>query len=225
MKAYLNDTAVKEKYLNRVLAHKKADAIVQGTYWTGSKGCAVGCTIEGSDHSKYETELGIPKELAYLEDGLFEEMNIKDAIEWPSKFLNAVQVGTDLSQVVAKFVIWEFEDKNNGLSKIKDVKKDKEVFGFCEEVVALYKRTLTESVSEEEFYQLYLKIDRAGAWARAGARAGAWAWAWAGARAGAGAGARAWAWAWAGAGAGYEKQILISSEKLLELIKKAPIAK
>jgi hypothetical protein len=67
--AYKGKQSIKNKYLKRVEEHYKADEIIQGVYWENGKGCAVGCTIEGSDqHEKYETELGIPRELAYLED-------------------------------------------------------------------------------------------------------------------------------------------------------------
>lgn len=169
LKAFNGDEKIKEKYLNRVLAHQKADEIIQGRYWENGKGCAVGCTIEGSDHSKYETELGIPQEVAYLEDVIFEELKNGKAKEFPARFLKAVPVGADLSKVTAQFVVWQFEDEKYGLKNIKEIQEDKEIYGFCEEVVALYKRVIAnEEVSEKEFYDLYLKIDGAGAgaWAR-----------------------------------------------------------
>ena len=61
LRAFHNDPKIKAKYVARVLEHQRLDHIVKGIYWEKGKGCAVGCTIEGSDHSKYETELGIPK--------------------------------------------------------------------------------------------------------------------------------------------------------------------
>lgn len=70
--AYKNKPSIKKKYVARVKAHRDADEIVKGIYWENGKGCAVGCTIEGRDHSKYETELGIPRILAHLEDTIFE---------------------------------------------------------------------------------------------------------------------------------------------------------
>jgi len=217
MKTFNQET--KDKYIARVKEHQKADQIIKGQYWENGKGCAVGCTIEGSDHSKYETELGIPKEIAYLEDTLFENLPNELAMTFPLRFLEAVPINADLSKVIAKFVIWQFEDEEHGLKNIKEIQDDKEVYGFCEEVVAIYKRTLTEEVDKDEFYQLYLKIDRAramawaGAWAWDWTRAGAWARAWA--RAGDGAGT----WTWAGAEDGAENRFVIMSEKLLELIK------
>lgn len=198
MKAFLGKTSVKTKYVNRVKAHAKADEIIKGSYWQNGKGCAVGCTIEGSDHSKYELELGIPKELAYLEDVIFEELPNAEAKKFPLRFLQAVKVGADLSSVIPKFVIWQFEDEKYGLKNIQEVKDDKEAYRFCEEVVALYKRDLAgDKPSEDEFYQLYLKIDRAVAGARV----------------------RAWAVAGARARVEYEMRCIAMADKLIELLK------
>ena len=41
------------------------------------------------------------------------------------------------SLVIPRIVIWQFENKKYGLKNIKEVRKEKEVYGFCEEVVAL----------------------------------------------------------------------------------------
>jgi hypothetical protein len=75
MKAFHNKPEIKEEYLQRIRTHKAADQIIHGSYWENGKGCAVGCTIHGNDHSRYETELGIPKNIAYLEDSIFEGLS------------------------------------------------------------------------------------------------------------------------------------------------------
>ena len=66
MIAYHNDPKIKNKYLARVRAHAKADRLVRGIGWDGQKGCAVGCTLENYQHAAYDTELGIPQEIARL---------------------------------------------------------------------------------------------------------------------------------------------------------------
>jgi hypothetical protein len=120
LRAFHNKKSVKAKYLKRVRAHKKADSIVQGYgYWQDGKGCAVGCTIEGSDHSRYETELGIPEWLAYVEDKLFEGMSQKKARVWPAKFLSAIPVGADLEPVKNKFTVLLLEHALGSLDKVK----------------------------------------------------------------------------------------------------------
>lgn len=89
MKAFHNDPKIKAKYLKRVRAHAKADEIVKGRYWEDGKGCAVGCTIHSSNHSAYETELGIPRILARLEDTLFENLPNVLAKTWPYKDISS----------------------------------------------------------------------------------------------------------------------------------------
>jgi hypothetical protein len=210
----LADPKVREKYIDRVQAHAVADEIVQGKYWENGKGCAVGCTVQTGDspHEAMETELGIPRELAWLEDTIFEGLSNGEAKAFPLRFLKAINTGADLSLITAKFMVWQFDDDKYGMKNIPEVKADTEMMGFCEEVVALYKRVIAgDPPTEAEFEDLYVRIDRAsaGARARASAWARAWARAWASARASArarasasaSAGARAWAWASARASA------------------------
>jgi hypothetical protein len=221
--AFHGKQSIKKKYLARVRAHRKADQIMKGRYWEGGKGCAVGCTIHSAVHDAYEQELGIPTVLACLEDGLFENMANKDAMEFPERFLSAIPVGADLSLVFAKLVVWEWEDPQHGLKAIPEVASDAELVDCCERLVALYKRVIAgETVAENKWSELEILADRlARARAWAGAWAGAWAWAraraWAGAGAWAGARARAWA------GEEYEKQVLITANKLIELLAEAPV--
>jgi hypothetical protein len=115
MIAFHNDIKIKDLYLNRVKEHRIADEITKGIYWENGRGCAVGCTIHGSDHSKYETELGIPIILARLEDGIFEGLPLSRAKIWPEEFLNSINVGSDLSDVWPKFAIWLLTDKDHGV--------------------------------------------------------------------------------------------------------------
>lgn len=103
--AFHNDPKIKKFYLNRVLAHQKADNLVRGLGWKDGKGCAVGCTLEKYDHKAYESELGIPAWLAGVEDVLFEGMSEKKSRTWPSKFLSAVKPGIDLEKVKVPFLI------------------------------------------------------------------------------------------------------------------------
>ena len=115
MKAFHGDPKVKEKYVGRVKAHRKADQIIKGQYWEEGKGCAVGCTIHGSDHQAYETELGIPVELAYLQDCLFEDLPNEEAQNFPVDFLESIPVGADLDLVLHQFLYWLLVDPQDGV--------------------------------------------------------------------------------------------------------------
>lgn len=45
LQAFHNDQAVKTKYVNRVIAHQKADNLIRGQGWQGGKGCGKGRKI------------------------------------------------------------------------------------------------------------------------------------------------------------------------------------
>jgi len=111
MLAYHNRKGIKEFYLDRVRAHRCSNDIVQGYgYWDNGRGCAVGCTVHSSDVRAYERELGIPMELARLEDMLFEQLPRECANLWPERFLEAIQPGADLSQVRSQYTHWVRHD-------------------------------------------------------------------------------------------------------------------
>jgi len=93
LKAFLNDKKIKQKYIKRLEQHYKHDEIIKGKYWEDGKGCAVGCTVHSDSHKCYESELGIPEWLAYLEDRLFEGMTNDKAKEFPLRFIKAIPVG------------------------------------------------------------------------------------------------------------------------------------
>lgn len=86
------------------------------------KGCAVACSIRSlflargleltvdeldnisngyRSHSLLADKLGIPRELALLEDIIFEGFDIDDEahLEWPMRFASAMRVGADLGKV------------------------------------------------------------------------------------------------------------------------------
>jgi len=113
MLAFHNDPAIKEKYITRVRDHMAADHFVQefGPYYdknTG-RGCAVGCTLnlrvldECFLHRQYESQLGLPEDLAYLEEAIFEDSSPTYAATWPLRFLNAIPVGADISESMDKW--------------------------------------------------------------------------------------------------------------------------
>src|ERR1019366_7921066 len=99
MQAFHNDPAIKEKYLNRVRLHREADDLIRGIGWDGHRGCAIGCTLEKYNHAAFETELGIPEQIARLEDGIFESLPINLAMAWPERVLSAIKPGANLAMV------------------------------------------------------------------------------------------------------------------------------
>lgn len=149
MKAFHNDPEIKDSYLQRVREHRIADEITKGVYWEHGKGCAVGCTIHGSNHYQYESELGIPVFLAKLEDEIFEGMTNDRAKGWPEQFLNAINVGADLSSVYVKFYIRILGDSEKGVINRTNNENSKKVI---QDVINLFNRKIAGyGVSSEEW--------------------------------------------------------------------------
>jgi hypothetical protein len=99
MQAFHNDPAIKAKYQARLAAHRTAEELIQGTGFSNGRGCAVGCTLDAYDHSRYPIELGLPQWLAHLEDALFEALPVEQAKQFAEDFLEAVPVGADVEPV------------------------------------------------------------------------------------------------------------------------------
>src|ERR1700761_2407482 len=109
--AFKDTKITKPAVMSQLRGHAKADEFIKGTYWERGKGCAVGCTIHGSDHALYEPKFGIPQMLARLEDTIFEGLPNSDAQQWPIAFMKAIKPGADLSLVGWKFLHWLLTDE------------------------------------------------------------------------------------------------------------------
>jgi hypothetical protein len=123
--AFHGKQETKTKFLERVRAHREADELIKGIYWEKGKGCAVGCTVHSDDHGAYEKQLGIPRVLARLEDGLFEALPNGDAMLWPERFLSAIQPGADLSLIWPRFAVWMLVDEKWGVLQFALTEKSK----------------------------------------------------------------------------------------------------
>src|SRR6266571_3756661 len=137
MLAFHGKQEVKDFYVSRVRAHYEADEIIHGRYWENGRGCAVGCSIHGSNHSAYETELGIPRILAHLEDCIFEGMGNGDSKEFPLRFLSVIEPGADLSLVWYQFAHWLLIDPEDGVIRFAKANKTREAI---QQVADLYNR-------------------------------------------------------------------------------------
>ena len=148
MEAFHNDPLIKEYYFNRLNEHYKADEIIQGKYWENGKGCAVGCTIHSSDHDKYESKLGIPICLAYLQDTIFEGLPNELAKVFPIEFLSVIKVGSNLSKVSKLFMIWVLTDEKYGVLQYAEDKK------VIQDVADAIEQDMVSLISVEEWLEL-----------------------------------------------------------------------
>jgi hypothetical protein len=117
--SFHGDEAIKQKYLMRVRKHRLANQIVKGVHrWKHEKGSAVGCTLHSYNYWAYEDELGIPNQLACIEDNLFRLLANDQAQLFPEQFLEAIQVGVDPYPAFWKFMLFVLLDAENGLMAI-----------------------------------------------------------------------------------------------------------
>ena len=212
MKAFLDSPELAAAVRAQVQAHYDADEIIKGKYWEDGKGCAVGCIIHGSEHSRFESELGIPKDIAYLIDAIFEALPNGEAKEFPRRFVNAIRPGADLSMVIQRFLLWLLADPTYGVivHARQDATKPKL---FVTAVIALFDAWVRTGQRPTEDSALGRAAGAAwdawAAWADLAARA-AW-----GGLPGAAWAARA---AWAVLGAARAPWAKLSADKLIELL-------
>lgn len=123
MIAYHSDPTLKTAVLGQLAEHRRMDAIVQGRYWSGGRGCAVGCLTHDptGGHRKFPELWGIPVELAHLMDALFELLPRADAPEWPMRVMAAIPVGADLSMVWSRWALWMLRGLPVQNAEVKDV--------------------------------------------------------------------------------------------------------
>lgn len=114
--AYHGDPTLKVAVLAEMAGHRAADTLIRGTYWTNGRGCAVGCLTRDphGGHAEYPARWGIPEELAWLEDQIFEELPREHRMAWPERFLAAIEPGADLSRVRAAWTAVLMLDPERG---------------------------------------------------------------------------------------------------------------
>lgn len=102
MQSYFNNPELKAEKISHMQAHIDADELIRGSGWDGSRGCAVGCTFDDYDHSKFPELLGIPEWAGWLLDHLHE--NTTKGYQYKGDpvalaFLKAIKPGSDLTAV------------------------------------------------------------------------------------------------------------------------------
>lgn len=168
MQAFLNDQKIKEKYITRMEKHLQRGDMAKGLYWEQGRGCAIGCTIEGFKHELYETELGVPRGVAFLEDVIFEELPNKEGGSFALRFLEVLNPGSNLSSVYARMIAWQFNNRCFGVKNIGVVRRDKELYELCKEMFGLYQREVAGEGMREQMKVLHKKV--IDAWSDAGER-------------------------------------------------------
>ena len=121
MISFNGDSRVKEQYVGVAKYHHQADDLAQKHgYCHGGKCCALGC-FHGINSQEAcialnGDRLGIPEDISYLEEAVFENSSEPFAKTWPLRFIEAMPVGVDLHTVgikIKQFMLRELlKDKN-----------------------------------------------------------------------------------------------------------------
>lgn len=179
----------KEQFVNETKWHQQQDNFIKGTYEQDVKGCAVGCAIYSinklrgvnesrSNHSVYETYLGIPEWLARLEDLLFENLSLERSKTWPVEFAEAINEGADLDKIKVPFLTFVLEFNIKTMEEQLKKHNSDDVKRSIKDVIKVNKQVIEALQSGDE---KQLKAAESAAWAaawaaaEAAAEAAAWA--------------------------------------------------
>jgi hypothetical protein len=147
---YHGNVSEKKATLKQLRHHRMLDQIVQGMYWEGNgdgRGCAVGCLTHDPNggHDQFPERWGVPVQLAYLMDQIFEALPKDEAVEWPVRIMSAIPVGRDLSRVYDRFCVWMLRDlvpiagRNAAASAARAAERNKWAREDADELVRLVK--------------------------------------------------------------------------------------
>jgi hypothetical protein len=185
MLSYTNTIHTKQSAVALAEKHFEMDNFIQGTYWDNDeqKGCSVGCMVKEyvqsngnvEWHEATEALFGVPRQLSYLQDRIFEMLPIEDAKKWTVRFMSAIPEGKDLSMVTTKLLLWIFTDED-GL--LKFAKKRPDVLSVFNKVASLYQRKVDgETITKDEWLEARDSARKVRAYAAAAAYADAAAYA------------------------------------------------
>lgn len=101
MTAFHGQQSVKDAFLATIRSNIDDGRLVHGL----EGGSSTACTVGQYAFKLYESELGIPEVLARIEDRIFDGLRGEQALAWPVEFLEAIEPGSDLSQVADRFFL------------------------------------------------------------------------------------------------------------------------
>lgn len=104
MKAFHGKKKIKDEHVQRMKDHIAAE-LIRGITYDNNRRCPIGCTLDGYDHERYETELGIPEWLAILEETLFEGMSPEKSKTFRLIFLESIMPEVELDNIKVPFLI------------------------------------------------------------------------------------------------------------------------
>jgi hypothetical protein len=97
MQPFNGNAALAAQTVAEMKAHRDADRLAKGDYWnpeTG-RGCAIGCLVHSGSHADAGKLCNAPNQIMYIVDNVFEGLPWPANLDWPVKFLEALQANID----------------------------------------------------------------------------------------------------------------------------------
>jgi len=107
--AFAGSHEIKRDLISRVRSYKATETLTDHVPWEDLKEPSGRLRVGAYKWSNYPAELGIPDNLAYIQECLFEGMPFNQSMELPERFLSSIPVGADLSLAWSRFAVWLFE--------------------------------------------------------------------------------------------------------------------
>jgi hypothetical protein len=149
--SFHGDQKIKDAHVNRLQIHHDQDEFVQGKYWENGKGCDTGCAFHSDNRSLWASELGIPLQIGYLRERIFESLPNSEAKDFPLACSKATPVGKNLNPVWKKFIIWVLTDPTYGVLQYAKTDEQRKAI---QDVADAYTTWLTAEVPTETWQQL-----------------------------------------------------------------------
>ena len=112
LQAFKNDPALKQRTLQQLKSHYENEQIVQAPahYWNAESftGCSIGCVTHDKygGHDQYPDRLGLPRDLAFIKECIFEGLAPRYAPNWPLLFMSVIKPGVNLTPTTWEFLTW-----------------------------------------------------------------------------------------------------------------------
>ena len=143
--SFLDNTYMKEHYINQVKEVISRGMLNQGVYWLNGQQ-KEGISLTPSLHSKYESALGIPEMIAKIEDKIFIGLPSPEYKDFPLQFISAIPVGVDLTITWKRIMIWLLDDDVWG---VKNLVRENQLASI-EVITKFVKRSLIEEIDREK---------------------------------------------------------------------------
>jgi hypothetical protein len=140
MKAFNDDLGVQLKYLNEVRAITNLN--LSGGSNDFDQISDICQSLDATNETSFALEVGIPAWLMELQDTIYNHLPTDLAKTWPVRFLDAIQVGSNLNDVKVPFTIFLLDQNLKSLDTLKMFSQSAEESELLDRVYIITEQTL-----------------------------------------------------------------------------------